>query len=90
MPGTHPYYIPPGLAPQAVSGGIEDGVAGPRHSALGLEGVESLSMGHKNALGESTHGKESIFSHLIHGGKASSMKAPTVRSQTTKKSGWYH
>ena len=37
---THPIYIPPGLAPRAVSGGIED-VAGPRHSALGLEGIEN-------------------------------------------------
>ncbi|OCF45491.1 hypothetical protein I317_00738 [Kwoniella heveanensis CBS 569] len=39
-PKTHDIFVPPGLAPMAVSGGPED-VSGPRHSALGLSGVGS-------------------------------------------------
>jgi hypothetical protein len=39
--GTHPLFVPPGLAPQAVGASVTDGVAGPRHSALGLEGMEA-------------------------------------------------
>ncbi|WVW83109.1 hypothetical protein I302_105127 [Kwoniella bestiolae CBS 10118] len=39
-PKTHTLFVPPGLAPAAVSGGVED-VQGPRTSALGLSGVGS-------------------------------------------------
>ncbi|WWC69472.1 uncharacterized protein I206_103413 [Kwoniella pini CBS 10737] len=39
-PRTHDLFVPPQLAPMAVSGGVED-VQGPRTSALGLSGVES-------------------------------------------------
>ncbi|WWC61136.1 uncharacterized protein I303_103715 [Kwoniella dejecticola CBS 10117] len=41
-PKTHDIYVPPQLAPVAVSGGVED-VQGPRTSALGLSGVGSDS-----------------------------------------------
>ncbi|WWC90045.1 uncharacterized protein L201_004976 [Kwoniella dendrophila CBS 6074] len=37
-PKTHDIFVPPGLAPAAVSGGVED-VQGPRTSALGLSGL---------------------------------------------------
>ncbi|WVR05279.1 hypothetical protein IAU60_002291 [Kwoniella sp. DSM 27419] len=43
-PKTHEMFVPPQLAPMAVSGGVE-GVAGPRHSALGLSGLDSDDSG---------------------------------------------
>ena len=42
VPNTHPEYVPPNMAPHAVSASVED-IQGPRHSALGLEGIESRS-----------------------------------------------
>ncbi|WRT67121.1 uncharacterized protein IL334_004087 [Kwoniella shivajii] len=47
-PKTHDLYVPPGLAPRAVSGGIED-VQGPRTSALGLSGVGGSEEGKMRA-----------------------------------------
>jgi hypothetical protein len=72
--GTHPSYVPQELAPQAVGASIEDGVAGPQHSALGLEGMEAEHASkHTNAIGRGrskSHGQSSFGMNI---------KAPTVR-----------
>lgn len=41
VPNTHNLFVPPGMAPAAVGDAPVD-VTGPRHSALGLEGIESV------------------------------------------------
>ena len=87
----NPMYVPPNLAPTAVSGGIED-VQGPRHSALGLEGIEAQSGG-ANAFGQGMAREESLYTgntarenHGGLGGLLDKMKAPTVRRKRTS---WY-
>jgi hypothetical protein len=89
---SHSLYVPPNLAPIAVSGGVED-VQGPRHSALGLEGIEAQARD-DNALGSNHNGHEESYraghsgkdSHRGLGGLLGSMKAPTVRRKRTS---WY-
>ena len=78
--GTHPLFVPPGLAPQAIGASITDGVAGPRHSALGLEGMEA----EHQAAGAPHHtraNRQRSDSHTTSG-----MKAPTVRKSSKT---WY-
>jgi hypothetical protein len=92
-------YVPPGMAPAAISAGV-DGVQGPRHSALGLEGIEA-QYGGANALGHLNHGGyggglgDGPGGHGRNGnGKSESglsslfsmIKAPTVRR---KRNSWY-
>lgn len=65
-PFSHPMFVPPGMAPVAVSGGVED-VQGGRHSALGLEGIEAQSGG-SNAFGHGYNGDPAHADHPAHGG----------------------
>ncbi|WVQ98702.1 hypothetical protein IAU59_005833 [Kwoniella sp. CBS 9459] len=67
-PKTHDIFVPPGLAPMAVSGGAED-VSGPRHSALGLSGVGSED-GHERGPGPGP-------GHGPGGMQMNRMRAPT-------------
>lgn len=66
-PFSHPLFVPPGIAPVAVSGDVED-VQGPRHSALGLEGVETQSGG-ANALGHGYNDDPAHTAHPAQGGR---------------------
>lgn len=79
------------MAPMAVSGGVDD-VQGPRHSALGLEGIETQSGG-ANALGQGGYSggtTEDAYERGGFGGFLSKIvKAPTVR-KTNARASWYH
>ena len=76
---AHDLYVPPGMAPMAVHGSVQD-VGGPRTSALGLEGIEDQHGGHLK--GRSRAGTMGEASTVGLGGKS---KAPTVRSRKN----WY-
>jgi len=65
-PRSHPMIVPPSMAPMAVSGGIDD-VQGPRHSALGLEGIEAQSGG-ANAFGQGYSDDPAHAAHPAYGG----------------------
>jgi len=79
----------------AISGGVED-VQGPRHSALGLEGIEAQSGG-ANAFGHGLTGggyaggmtEESSGRGGFGGFFDKIVKAPTVRRSNARAS-WYH
>jgi hypothetical protein len=90
VPGSHPLFVPPGFAPQAVSGSVED-VQGPRISALGLEGMEEYDpnhgMGTGAGAGTGGPGTPARTARTVGTGTgAQSMKAPTVRP---KRNSWY-
>ncbi|RXK36434.1 hypothetical protein M231_06278 [Tremella mesenterica] len=82
VPNSHPMYVPPGMAPAAVGGGVED-VQGPRHSALGLEGIESRAQSVKaptsNSVSQLATARTAPMS--LPSKPHDQSRAPTERSQ---------
>ena len=81
---AHDLYVPPGMAPMAVHGSVQD-VGGPRTSALGLEGLEDQAQhaqGKGNRSRAGTMGEQSSAG-LGGGGRG---RAPTVRPRKN----WYN
>jgi hypothetical protein len=86
QPGTRPLFVPPGLAPQAIGASVEDGVVGPRHSALGLEGMEAEYQAAGMPSHAPSHGRGRSESHGHSSGL--NMKASTVRPVPNRRT-WY-
>jgi hypothetical protein len=83
---AHDLYVPPGMAPMAVHGSVDD-VAGPRTSALGLEGLEDQHGDHRQQQQQQQQPKRRSRAGTV--GEQSSVggrsRAPTVRSRKN----WY-
>jgi hypothetical protein len=76
---SHDLYVPPGMAPMAVHGSVED-IEGPRTGALGLEGMEGQAQHAGNAAVGRAHGRGRAGTvGSVMSGLMGQSRAPTVR-----------